>query len=231
MSERKTIELTREVKAMDEVVKTIKVKLIFFGLKLVFILALAWGLAEAFTVLKAWSAMQYAVVKNWAISRITKVEIVREYVKPLELSTENLITSISKEYGINPILTLAVIHQESGRRLRTDRLKFEPKLYGKWKGTSDEETRMLATSIGLMQVIPGFHAKSCNLQSYSDLFDTETNIRCGLKVLTDCLKYNQKAGSKLGQYRAALQCYNGSSVYADEVLSRLGELVLENNIL
>lgn len=170
-------------------------------------------------------------VKNNVMRRIGTVEIVREYVKPNDVSTESLIKTLSHEYNVSPILTLAIGHQESGKGLRNDRLRFEPKVFSRFsKQYPDEISRMMASSIGIMQVIPAFHMKRCNLTSYADLFDRETNIRCGLKVLTDCLNQS-RAGTKVAKFKDALACYNGSDTYADEVFSRLGELALENNLL
>lgn len=182
------------------------------------------GVAPLFGILKD----KIINLKSEIVKRITKIEVVEKYVRPPELSTEELIDQISFEMKINPLITHGIARQESGKNYKDDALRFEPHLESRFAklGRSKEETRMLATSIGVMQVIPGFHLKTCGLDSYADLFDRATNIRCGLTVLKDCLaKYQSK--KKLEQYKLALGCYNGSETYAGSIIRNIGEIAIE----
>lgn len=206
-------------------------KVWIFGAKLLVFVVLSLFVSRGVWYGVNWAEEKVSIVWSNFLHWAGAVEIIREYVKPSDVATEDLIKNLSREYKVSPILTLAIGHQESGRALRNDRLRFEPKIYSRFSKNYPEETaRMMSSSIGIMQVIPAFHMKTCALSSYADLFDRETNIRCGLRVLTDCLS-RSKAATKVLKFKEALACYNGSDTYADEVLARLGELVLENNLL
>lgn len=210
---------------------SIKYKLAIFAVKIGLVVGTACIISQGASISADYLSTKFNLFRNYIGKQFVTTEIVKEYVTKESRSTKELILSLSKEFKVSPILTLAIAHQESGSELRADRLRFEPKVYDKFKSRYTEETgRIMASSIGLLQVIPAYHFKTCNLTSYSELFDRETNIRCGLKVLTECLKLASK-GSKVSQYTQALTCYNGSSIYADEIFSRLGQLALEENLL
>lgn len=170
-------------------------------------------------------------VKNLLIKKVTKIEIVEKYVTMPEIPTDDLMNQISLEMKINPLITHAIARQESGRNYKEDALRFEPHLEARFSklGKGKEETRMLATSIGVMQVIPGFHLRTCGLDSYADLFDRATNIKCGLTVLKDCLARHSKK-PKLEQYKLALACYNGGDTYASSIIKNIGEIAIEMDL-
>lgn len=159
------------------------------------------------------------------------VKIVERKIKKVEnvIGIKDLIRKESSAAKINPLITLAILHQESGKGLRTDRLRYEPHLLPKVKrtpGMTEAEARMQVTSIGLLQVLPIYHLDRCTLKSYSQLFDPQTNIKCGLKVLNDCAaKY--KGTDKVQRLKEALHCYNGSAKYVEEVFQRIAELTVE----
>lgn len=174
---------------------------------------------------------QASSVYEQAIGKLTRVEVIKEYVQPVELSTDEMLERISISMSINPTITKAIARQESGLAYRADALRFEPHLEARFAkmARGPEERRMLATSIGVMQVIPGFHLKTCNLTSYAQLFDKRINITCGLQVLKACLEYN-KALSTAQRFRRAFVCYNGSEEYADNIFNHIGQIVLEEGI-
>lgn len=154
-------------------------------------------------------------------------EKIKEVEKPLGIA--GIIEKESRAAGIDPLITLAIIHQESGPSLRTDRVKREKHLVKKFKTEAwmnPVEVELQASSMGLMQVIPGYHLKTCGLSSFVDLFDPQKNIRCGLTVLKNCAK-QFTGSSKSARLKHALKCYNGSSAYAQEVFQRIAELTVE----
>lgn len=129
------------------------------------------------------------------------------YTKPVEYSESDIYEFIDVESrlaGVNPSVIHAMIHQESG-------------------GNSKVESH--AGAIGLMQVMPFHTGKTCDLKHWSELYDEEKNIRCGIKVFTLALK------SQNGNLVHALEEYNGgakaigkypeSIAYAKAVLARL----------
>ena len=176
---------------------------------------------------------QATSIYDRAVGSLTRVEVIKEYVQPVELSTDEMIERISIAMSINPTITKAIARQESGLSYRADALRFEPHLEARFAkmARGAEERRMLATSIGVMQVIGGFHLKTCNLTSYAQLFDRKTNITCGITVLQACLKYNDKEVSISRRFRRALQCYNGGEDYAGKILEHIGEIILENGVM
>lgn len=175
---------------------------------------------------------QATSIYDRAVGSLTRVEVIKEYVQPVELSTDEMIERISIAMSINPTITKAIARQESGLSYRADALRFEPHLEARFAkmARGAEERRMLATSIGVMQVIPGFHMKTCNLTSYAQLFDKRINITCGLQVLKSCLEYNSKIDSTALRFRRAFICYNGSEAYADDIFNHIGQIVLEEGI-
>ena len=79
-----------------------------------------------------------------------------------------------------------------------------------------------------MQVIPVFAKDICHLKSYSEIVgkkNTRENIDCGLKMLRNC--YERQHGSESQKWRGSLLCFNGGTTYPDQVLSKMGQIVLE----
>lgn len=151
-------------------------------------------------------------------------------VSPQEVDTEQLIESISAEFGINPVIVKAMAVQESGHWNRTDRVRFEKHLHGKFKtppGLNEIEKQFYSSSFGVLQIVFGFHKERCFLSSYSQLLEPATNIRCGLTILSE----NLKAAKGKNRLKQALTRYNGSGPeaekYAEQVLARIGQMMVE----
>lgn len=150
-------------------------------------------------------------------------------VKPKTI--EAMIEEVAADNGIPSAVIRAMAVQESGHLGSTDRVRFEPHLMNRFKPPAhlnDIEKKFYASSFGLLQVIYGFHAKTCSLKSYSELLIPEKNIRCGVTVLKTNLA--QTKGTPAQRMREALRRYNGSGPqaekYADRVMVRIGEEVL-----
>lgn len=156
------------------------------------------------------------------VERIKEVTVERP-----EPSIKTLIQDIPPKYGLPPLLVAAMVERESGSQ--KDASRFEPgQMSRAYKQTNNEQkARMLATSWGYMQVM-GWWAKDFNL-SWSDLLDGETNVEVGCSILKKCLD-RQKTGTKLKRIHAALWCFNGSPAYADAILSRLGGILIEQEL-
>jgi soluble lytic murein transglycosylase-like protein len=97
--------------------------------------------------------------------------------------------------GVDPLLILAVVGVES---------RFNPL------------AESVAGAVGLMQVIPRFHADKYDARGGQSVLDPQTNISVGAKVLKE---YIARDGSQV----AGLQRYNGatgdpSNAYANRVL-------------
>lgn len=135
---------------------------------------------------------------------------------PVKRSLRESIADIARAGGFDPALIEAIIDVESSWRL--DAMRFEPHLAARFRdeGLRADEVTPHATSFGLMQIVYGLHRDRCKLRSHTDLLDAETNVRCGVAVLSACRK-------REGSVVDALICYNGSEAYAVRVLSVLAE--------
>ena len=143
--------------------------------------------------------------RNWqrpAASADREIEAVanavaRRYRISLEATRELIGTAYreGKVIGVDPLLIIAVMAVES---------RFNP------IAQSD------GGAIGLMQVIPRFHADKFDLAHGKSMLDPRTNIQLGARVLKD---YIRRGGTDV----AGLQLYNGASAdagngYANKVL-------------
>lgn len=136
-----------------------------------------------------------------------------------------IIASASHKSGVPSILIRAIIEQESAGD--TTAVKFEPHHLNRVPAriTHPDKRRMYASSIGLMQVMAWHLFTLLPDRDYTALYDPEINIAVGTRILSDCMK--RHAGKPpTQQYRSALVCYNGSDVYAEEVLERVGLIAL-----
>lgn len=141
-----------------------------------------------------------------------------------------IIKSAASQFGLKSIVLKAIVEQES--HYNPNRVKYEPKWekdYGpkipkkKWENL--EEWKLNFYSYGLMQVGYALHKDTCGLKSFTDLFDPKTNIYCGAKLLSDCIK----SGNSQTQ---CIKNYNGSGAdaeqYKNEVLTRVTRLLPTN---
>ena len=156
------------------------------------------------------------------VDRAVTVEIERQE-KPIK----ELLNTIPPQYGISPLLMAAIIERESGGRANA--IRFEPGQMGRAaKFTKNQdEARMYASSHGLAQVM-GWWAPEFQL-TWAQLYDPETNITTASKILKRCFD-RTKAKSKVDQIRDAASCYNGSTIYGEAIVNRLGELLIERSL-
>lgn len=173
----------------------------------------------------------YQQAKAWALSQVTRIEVVREYVevKPQELPIEKLVERAANKHQVPALLMRALILQESGRGLRTDRVRYEPHLQKRFKRESwhtDMEYQALASSWGLGQIIYGIWKDFCKLDSYADLLDPARNLDCSASIIRDCLRRRAGVSNKATRFRQCLKEYNGGDTYASQVEAHLVELVL-----
>lgn len=169
------------------------------------------------------------VIIGGALVGVSKLEPRTVHVEvPRQSRTlEQLIDEVSPVYGISPALAAAIVERESNGR--KDAIRYEPgQLSRAQKITKDpEQQRMYASSHCALQVM-GWHAPRFSL-SWSDLYDPETCFEVGMTILKDCM--DRHAGkSKVQQIRGALTCYNGSEKYADAVIKRIGESMIERSL-
>jgi len=149
---------------------------------------------------------------------------------PVEAPTpqlDELLREVPQAYGISPLVAQAIAHRESNGRMGAKR--YEPHLLERAKkvapkGAMPEEVREYASSHCAMQVL-GLHMPRLGLQWF-DLYDPRTCVEVSMKILRECMD-RHKGKSKVEQIHGALACYNGSTEYADAVMSRIGEALIE----
>lgn len=103
-----------------------------------------------------------------------------------EVATREFVVTAHREgsrSGIDPLLLLAVMAIES---------RFNP------VAQSD------GGAMGLMQVIPRYHAEKFATADHADVLDPPTNIHVGARILRECIG---RGGNEI----AGLQLYNGAS--------------------
>lgn len=157
---------------------------------------------------------------------IKEVEKLVPVEKP-EPSREELRREVTSEFDISQMVFAAMEEQESGGK--RDAIRFEPSQMpraAKFTKNPDQQ-RMLASSHCPMQVM-GYNAAALGI-SWSELYDMRTCYEVSAKIFKDCFDRHREK-SKLEQMRGALTCYNGSREYADVILARIAQRLLEENL-
>jgi hypothetical protein len=146
---------------------------------------------------------------------------------PTPLSFKDLLIELAPKYGIPPELAVSIAKAESN--FKRDAIRFEPgQLKRVTKYTKNEhQQKMLASSHCAMQVM-GYHAIEKQL-SWADLYQDEICAEVGLAILKNCMD-RHKSQSKAKQIKKALECYNGSSRYAESVFENLTESLIEGRL-
>lgn len=212
----------------------------FLALSAVFSASFAAVIAASHLVVGAYDDVAHylQIQKAHAVTYISeRLELKPEQriVLAEELPIDAIVKEVAREHQIPPLLLHALHIQESGRGLRTDRVRFEPHLLRRFKREAwmtDMEHQAMASSWGLGQIIYGIWKDFCGLNSYADLLDPYTNVDCSAKILRDCLNRSAKIKSKSERYRLCLSRYNGdmSGGYASKVLDHLTDLLLEEEL-
>lgn len=181
-----------------------------------------------------WKAeVAYAIVLDYLPQRE-----VHHFISSDNTPVEKIFVLFSQEIEVDAILLTAMAQQESGVYEITNRVKFEPHLLQSWKddkgrvhppqinpprNLNNIEKQLWASSHGILQVIFGFHYKTCNLpeNSWNQLYDPLINIRCGAHILKSYAARYSNIKDQSQRVWLALRDYNGSDAYADEVMARV----------
>lgn len=126
----------------------------------------------------------FGEVAEAAIAAESYLAYSRGYEKPVVMEHHTAQMLADKEAliaGINPSLVRAMMHVES---------------------SGNEFAESHVGAISYMQIMP-FNAKRCGLKHYSQLWQPENNIRCGVQIIGEELKATG------GNLRRALERYNG----------------------
>lgn len=124
----------------------------------------------------------YESVKQATIDRVKRKLKLAPIQPPVpKLSTVERLQREALRQGVNPQVALAIVHTETRGR---------------------HNSRSPVGAIGLMQIMP-FNSKRCGLSSPDELWDIDTNIRCGIQILREELENYD------GDIDRASRVYNG----------------------
>lgn len=172
-------------------------------------------------------------VANWILSKVS-IEVPVERlieIDPNQKAIGELIIEESERAGVPEIITRAMATVESGHKLNPFATRFEPSVYARIKADDDVTRRALASSHGILQVM-GFHAaETCKgiVRHWSELYQAQKGLRCGLKILNDCLGRLKNITDASERFTKALGCYNGDAdSYPRLVKLALADLVIDN---
>lgn len=195
-----------------------------------FFAAVACAIAGSFGIVHAvgWTQSKAISLYEEAIASLVQVQVIREAVPMESLPLEIVYKKAAEKYGLPVVALKALALQESsnGKYL----YRYEPHVYQRLKGDTEDERRMLASSHGFLHVM-GFNAKpECGVH-WSELYNPIIGIECGAKMLRDRLDRHKGVKNKSERMRLAFRDYNGSGekaeLHADRVMAKVGYLMFE----
>ncbi len=133
--------------------------------------------------------------------------------KPADL--QKTIHLKSQEHRIDPIILEIIVQKESNNGNPRALYRFEPSLYQRlrqtkgYRGLSDGELRMMASSHGPFHILGATGASQCNLH-FSELYDVEKSTDCAARIVRRLSDENN------GEVRKVFRGYNGSGPMADK---------------
>lgn len=201
-------------------------KLFGLGVKAGLLFAALYGTGALTEKATDWGKGEFNRLRELGMSKLRTVEVVKEYVDPLDHDTPTLIKFVSAEEGVNWVITDAIAQKESN--YQNSSIRTEEKLCDRM-GITDDNGVMLCSSHGIMQVLGIEARRQCKIE-WSQLYDRRTNIKCGLTILKNNLASQSKVKSNGRRLREALRIYNGSGpaaeAYADSVMSLIADRLL-----
>lgn len=156
----------------------------------------------------------------------------------VQLSTEvvvdNALLGAAKQTGVKQLYLKVLAVKESS--LQPHRVNDAPtvqRLIQRQKNETVAEARLRGSAIGLLGVVPYWHAKRCGL-STAEFFDAAKNAICGARHFADCIA-KQKTARQSDKLFAAFACYHGGGVeaaeYAADAMRLLSKLAIEEGLI
>lgn len=150
------------------------------------------------------------------------------------------IDKYASTFGLNEIVPMAVADKES--KMDQFRWRYEQTWYDSYHETrpapshyNPEEIKMYYASIGIMQISYPIWKEFCGVTHPMQLFNIDTNIKCGVRILADCLHKNRSVQKNADRLRICYTAYNGSGLkaerYASDVMSMLVNYTIEDKAL
>lgn len=143
-------------------------------------------------------------------------------------SVRELSFEIAPKYGIPLEVVQVILDKESSGGHKLDVVRFEPGQIDRArkiaKTTNPDQLRAYASSHCPWQVM-GWHMPLVGM-SWADLYNAETCVEMGSKILANCYSQAPDKGSYQKTYQA-FKCYNGSDAYARDAMQRLSLIAIE----
>lgn len=227
-----------------------KLKLLLFLMKYTLfatlLVTVAFYIVTATTQVGAWAREKAETGYVYALSYLPQTQVL-QFVQAAQVPIEQVLDQVSFEMKFDPTILRAIAQKESGGYNESNRVKDEPQLLRPWvdragkahgpqivppdkvngQYLNDIEKLLWASSHGVLQVIYGFHYKTCGLglNEWDKLHDPLTNVRCGAKVLKLYAdRYRATVPDQTKRLWLALRDYNNSDAYANEVMSRIAQM-------
>jgi len=191
------------------------------------------GVNKGSTVALDYVTEQKQVLTDWAMEKISRVELVPTIAEKIPL--EKLIESTAKKYKIPKVLLQAVVEKESAGDNSKWRYHFEEEKFkkfvanGTYPNLTEDEVRMMASSHGMGQVM-GFNAlPECGV-TWDQLYDRGTGIDCAGNMLAKKFHAAEKNTKDIAQrIWLTFKSYNGSGPaaenYADKTVKIMNGLL------
>lgn len=214
--------------------RSVKLRLVVFGLKLGVTLAVCLGVAhlahQTFEVLSA-HAMR---AREMLLERVTITKVVTEYREIDDATLGDIIAKTSKDHGVDPLVMAVLAEKESrgGEAL----YRFEPGKFDELRGSKSyrnmptDEVRMIASSHGVFHIM-GYSARQyCDL-AWHRLYDPWTSARCAAKIVKKHQKDTEHIKAPSARVREVFRRYNGTGDmadrYADDAMNRLAGILYD----
>lgn len=150
------------------------------------------------------------------------------------------IEKYATNFGLNKIVPMAVADKES--KMDQYRWRYEQGWYDDYHKSkpapshyNPEEMKMYYSSIGIMQISYPIWKDFCGVTHPMQLFNIDTNIKCGVRILAKCLHENRGIAKNAERLRVCYTAYNGSGPkaiqYASDVMGMLVNYTIEDKAL
>ncbi len=210
------------------------------SLGLTLLICLSFGVVSFTTRANDWVRLKGKQVHALILSKLPQQETI-QFLNPEAIPVERVLDMVSQEMKFDPMVLRAMALQESGGYTNTNRVRGEPQLLDVWRdqsgklrparivpppGLNEIEKHLWASSHGALQIIFGFHYKTCGLNAneWDKLHVPLVNIRCGAKILQNNARKYSNIDDQSRRLWFALRDYNNSDAYADQVMARIARL-------
>lgn len=202
-------------------------------------IVLAGSLAVAHFAQEGWSATRDKALElhQWVLNRLTVTKYVTEFKHPTAATLDEIITQVSHEYKIDPLILRVISEKESSGGLALYR--FEPEQFqrrlgeDRRLGLSEDERRMENSSHGIFHIM-GYTARNmCNMH-WSELYNPWLNAKCAATIVQQLQQTSERSKSPDARVFEIFKKFNGqgpmADAYANDAMVRLAKLLYQKTV-